>query len=131
MPRLNVKTTEFADIVCCFLLDKMNNSDTVLPLNAGNENFEDFIEVMKHKGLRSVLLTYYMHMDPQTRVRYRLIRDVFNVGGQMPTADIHMEHVDVEVPAVIAKPKRTLLKKIITAGLAIITGAKILNKIRK
>lgn len=125
MPRLSVETDEFADLVCCFLLDKLNYMETVDPYN---DNFNDFCEIMKHKGMRAVLLTYYMHINPQTRVRYRLIRDVFITDGNMPTADLHIVKTE---PPLIPTPKRTLLKKILAAGLAIITGKKIIDKVRK
>ncbi len=125
MPRLSIDTSEFADYVACFLLDKMNNMSEVVPYN---EDFNDFCEILKHKGTRATLITYYMHMDPQTRVRYRLIRDVFITNGILPTADLH---ITKDVAPVVPKPKMTLLKKVMAAGLAIITGKKILGKIRK
>jgi len=125
MPRLSIDTDEFADYVAAFLLDKMNNMDTVVP---GNENFNDFCEILKHKGTRATLITYYMHMDPQTRVRYRLIRNVFITDGKLPTADLHITKTE---PPLVPKPKRTLLKKVLAAGLAIITGKSIVDKIRK
>ena len=124
MPRLSTETTEFADLVCCFLLDKLNNPE-ILP---GNENFDDFCELMKHKGMRAILLTYYMHMNPNTRVRYRLIREVFRPEKPMPTADLHLVKPE---PIETVAPKRTLLKKVLAMGLALLTGKKIIGKVRK
>ncbi len=125
MPRLNIDSNEFADYVACFLLDKLNDIEGVVP---GNEDFNDFSIILKNKGVRAVLLTYYMHMKPQTRVRYRLIKDVFRTDGMMPTADLHIEKSkEIE----LTKPKKTLLKKVLAAGIAILTGKKILGGLRK
>lgn len=119
MPRLSTESTEFADFVCCFLLDKLNNMDSVVPENLGNSDFEDFCKILKNKGVRSILLQYYMQLPAQSRVRYRLLRDVFITDKPLKTADIHIEKA---YPKEMDTGKRTLLQKVIHMGLSILTG---------
>jgi len=118
MPRLDVDADKFADYVACFLLDKLSNMNDVIP---GNEDFNDLCIILNNRGLRSVLLTYYMHMKPQHRVEYRLIKDVFRPKGRVNTAAIYIEKPVLKVDT----PKeRSLLRKVLDAGLSIITGKK-------
>ena len=76
MAKLTLKASEFADLTASFLLDKlMNPSDVVGP--EYNEDFNVLMEVMNRKGMRPMLMKYYMNMGSGKRMQYKRIRNVF------------------------------------------------------
>jgi hypothetical protein len=69
--KINVDAKEFADIVACFLLDKLLYPDKVI---FDNEDFNELAEIMKGKGMRSFLLNYYLGLSALTRTKYKYIK---------------------------------------------------------
>jgi len=116
MPSLHLKSSQFSDIVICFLLDKLMHPGEVIPVEI-NEKFDDLSIVMSNKGLRTVFLQYYMNMDPKLRIQYKLIREVFTDSNQTETSFIRIdkEHIP-EKPTIIGKTRK-FLKKVLTLGL--------------
>jgi hypothetical protein len=83
MPRIKMTSGEFGDYVACFLNDKFTNPDAVIPPSI-NAEFDGLAEIMNRKGMRGIVLSYFMHVDPQFRVKYRLTRDVFRPKKKQP-----------------------------------------------
>jgi len=75
MPKVNVTASEFPNIVVAFLLDKLMNPDKVIP---GNEKFDEYMNKMKLKGMKSVSTMYYLDMNSLYRVYYKRIKGVFD-----------------------------------------------------
>lgn len=84
--KLTLTASEFADICVFFFLDKLQHPDEVLPAEYA-EKFNALAEVMKRRGFRSAFLWYYMKSNPQRRVRYRYIRNVFRPNS--PSKAVH------------------------------------------
>jgi len=78
--RLTVTSSEFADIVACFLFEKLLKPDKVL-LN--NDMFNNFMKKIGGKGAKSLLMEYYLNLPSETRLDYRRIKDVFRNGNSM------------------------------------------------
>ena len=113
MPTLKVDSSEFADFVVCFLLDKLTKPGQVIPVEV-NENFDDLSMVLANKGLRSVFLQYYINMNPQMRIKYKMIRGAFINNTQDTTSIIYIDKVYVpEQPTTVLGKARKFLKKII------------------
>ena len=117
MAKLTLTGSEFCDLIECFLYDKLNNPDEIIEFDV-NERFNAFMEVMARRGTKGPLLQCYMDMDPQLRVKYRMIRSVFIDGGtSIATIEIHNDkRPEVAKVGFIARIKN-YLKKILTLGL--------------
>jgi hypothetical protein len=74
--KLTLSASEFADFCLFFLLDKLQHPEEVEPPEYA-EKFNAIAEIMKRRGFRSALLWYYVKANPQMRVRYRMMRNVF------------------------------------------------------
>jgi hypothetical protein len=84
MAKINLSVSEFENIVITFLLYKMLNTDFI---ETTNEDFNDMVEIMEKKGLQPLFLRYYLNMDPQLRVEFKRIKNVFE-GKKGVRADI-------------------------------------------
>jgi len=84
--RINLTSSEFADLVCSFLFDKTMNMDEVV---ADNDMFDEFVESMKSSGFKARLLHYYMNLSSDQRINYKRIKDVFR-DGKNTSEDIHI-----------------------------------------
>lgn len=120
MARIDTDSDEFGSIVVCYLLDKLQDTN-----EQNDDNFNDLIKLLKNKGLRSILLHYYLSMPSKTRIKYRLINDVFDYNSLKNQSVIigirKSEKIDKE-------PKESsFLKKVVAIGLAKIG----LNKLTK
>ena len=107
MAKIRVEPNEFADIVISFLLDKMIHPEEVVP---NNDDFNEFIEKIRGKGLKTLMMKYFLNMDSKTRVKYKLIKDVFEEGSS-ETSVINISPEKVEKKKEVSK--KSLLKKII------------------
>ena len=74
MPKINVTAKEFADFSLIFLLNKILNPEDFV---SGYEDFDDFADMLSNKGLKSLLLKYYLGLNSNMRVKYKRIKDVF------------------------------------------------------
>ena len=74
MPKINVTPKEFADFSLIFLLNKILKPDEVVD---GYEEFDEFGDTLTKKGMRSILLKYYLGLESNMRVKYKRIKDVF------------------------------------------------------
>lgn len=119
MPKITVTGSEYADITACFLMDKLTNPDEVIEYDV-NERFNALVEVLARRGMKAPLLQTWLDMDPQTRVKYRQIKQVFRDGaqGKVTYIEIHKDkRSEIIKPGVFQRIKN-IVKKIITLGLA-------------
>lgn len=107
MAKIRVEPNEFADIVISFLLDKMLHPEEVVP---NNDDFNEFTEKIRDKGLKTLMMKYYLNIDSRTRVKYKIIKDVFEEGSS-ETSVINISPEKVEKKKEMGK--KNLLKKII------------------
>jgi hypothetical protein len=73
--KANVTPSEFADLVCIFLLQKLLYPEEVV---FDNEPFNEIMESMNNKGMRSLLLNYYLSLPSDIRVKYKMIAKTLN-----------------------------------------------------
>uniref|UniRef100_A0A6M3JJW0 Uncharacterized protein n=1 Tax=viral metagenome TaxID=1070528 RepID=A0A6M3JJW0_9ZZZZ len=107
MSKVNVTSSEFCDLIIAFLLDKCLHSDEVA---YGNKDFDKFIVKIIGKGLKSLLLQYYLNMDSSIRVKYKRLRSTI-VGGAEETIILVKPPTDHKVE--VEKKKDSLIKRII------------------
>ena len=107
MSTINVTPKEFGDLTVSFLLDKILHPDEVVP---NNKEFNEFIDSIKGKGAKSALTQHYVHMDSQSRLNYKRIKDIFDG----TTNDIQNIKVvpEKKLPKKDKKEKEGLLKKV-------------------
>jgi len=116
--KLTLNSSEFCDLVVLFLYDQVTHKDKTVPSHL-NPDWNEFLEVLTRKGMRSPLLQYYLGAEPRMRIRYNLLKDVFYPKSQ---GNGYIEIRPQEIPK---EPKKTgiikktgkYLKKIISLGL--------------
>ena len=74
MSKINLSPSQFGDFTVAFLLDKIIHPDEIIP---GNEEFSKFIKDMKGKGAKSLMIQYYLTMDPNIRLYYKRVKSTF------------------------------------------------------
>lgn len=79
MGKVNTSPAQYCDITVAFLLDKMLHMEEIAP---SNEDFNKLMENLKGKGMKSILLKYYLSMDPQIRLYYKRIKPSLEVEGR-------------------------------------------------
>jgi hypothetical protein len=119
MASLKVEGKQFADVVLCFLHDKLSNPDEVIEPEV-NEEFNAFMEILQRKGIRPLLLRYYVGLDPRTRSMYKRIKGVFRDDKSATSAFIRILQ-DERVP-VKPKEKSRVLKKILRVVKKLVGG---------
>ena len=75
MSKITVSPEDFSDVVVSYLFDKMLNPDEV---TTGNEDFNKLVDDMNKKGMRPLLMKYYLNMDGNDRLKYKRIKDTFD-----------------------------------------------------
>jgi len=110
MAKINVTPDEFCDIVVSFLFDKMLHPDEIVP---NNIEFNDLMESMRGKGLRSLFMNYYLSMDSNTRVKYKKIKNIFDGSNMTSVINIVPERIKVK-----PEKEKKILKKVIGQLLA-------------
>ena len=74
MSRINVTNKTYPNFVIAYLFDKLLHPDDV---SVGNELFDKFVIQLRHKGFLPLIRDYYLSMDSQDRLKYKLIKDAF------------------------------------------------------
>lgn len=115
--RLTLTTTQFCQLVQCILYDQLVRPDEILPI-LGNQDYNDLMTLYKQRGMRTILQQYYMRLDPQMRIRYKMISDAFRDNNKMKDVmlDIRKETLPPEKKGVIRRAGE-FLTKILTLGL--------------
>jgi len=74
MASIRVTSDTWPNIVVAYLFDKMLHPEDV---SKGNEEFTELTQKMKQLGLIAKVRDYYLRMDTHDRVKYKLIKDIF------------------------------------------------------
>ena len=85
--KINVTQDQFCDLVVSFLLDKVMNPEKVIP---NNEEFNEFVDDLRRGGLRPKAIAYYMNMDSEMRVEYKLLKPVLL--GKKDTGNVYIKY---------------------------------------
>ena len=85
--KINVTQDQFCDLVVSFLLDKVMNPEKVIP---DNEEFNEFVDDLRRGGLRPKAIAYYMNMDSEMRVKYKLLKPVLL--GKKDTGNVYIKY---------------------------------------
>jgi len=72
--KINVTNKTYPNIVVAYLFDKLLHPEEV---SVGNELFDKLAGQMKQKGFLPIIRDYYLNMDSQDRLKYKLIKDAF------------------------------------------------------
>ena len=113
MALLNKTSSEFADLVSIFLLDKLQNMDKVI---IDNVDFNILMEDMKSKNIKPILLRYFLQLDTKERIDYKRIRSAFTNTGKSSTIRINGTKID-------NKEKEGVMKKILKRALQMIIAS--------
>ena len=73
MASITIKPEEFPDLVVSFLLDKIINSDSIIP---ENDEFNEYMERIT-RMIEPATLQYYLDMNASQRINYKRIKKVF------------------------------------------------------
>lgn len=60
----------------CLLYDQLMYPEETVPIQK-NQDYNDLMSIVKNRGMRTIFQMYFMRLDPQMRIKYRFIRDVF------------------------------------------------------
>ena len=74
MGKIITSPDEFFDIIMVFLYDIMSNKDTTI---LKGEEREKIIDAIEKRGLRTILMQYYLYLDSGKRLKYKRIKDLF------------------------------------------------------
>jgi hypothetical protein len=105
MSQINLTPEEVPDFVVAFLMDNFKNEE----LLRENPLWAKYIENLKAKGVEAHTVKYYLHMDSETRLRYKRFAKIFD--GKIQSAKIVVQ--DNEAEAKKRKKKNSKLKRII------------------
>lgn len=112
MAKINVDADEFPNIVVAFLLYKLLHPDDVCSFN---EEFNEYAEKLKLKGMKPLSLNYYLNMDSKYRIMYKRIKDTFDKDEHNKNAIIYIypskEAKKREEEGLLKKAIRKLMKK--------------------
>jgi hypothetical protein len=110
MSKINVTPNEFADLVAIFLFDKSLHPNEVVP---NNVKFNELTDAMRGKGMKPLLMNYYMDLDANMRTDYKRIKDTLD-GTSTDTAVINIKEKKAKKekkPGLIRRAIKKLLKK--------------------
>lgn len=105
MSQVTLTPEEVPDFVVAFLMDNFKNEE----LLRTNVLWAKYVENMKSKGIEAQTMLYYLHMDSETRLKYKRISKVFD--GKIQSAKIVIQ--DNATDKVKRKKNNSKLKKII------------------
>jgi transposase-like protein len=105
MSQITLTPDEVPDFVVAFLMDNFKNED----LLRGNPLWAKYMDNLKAKGVEAHTVIYYLHMDAETRLKYKRISKVFD--GKIQSAKIVIQDNASAVKK--RKKKDSKLKRII------------------
>jgi len=86
MASIHTTKEEFVDIILALLLDKILHPDEMIN---SNEDFNDMIDLMSRRGLKPLLLHYYMGTKAKSRSKWKHLRKNF-LAGKSSSGSINM-----------------------------------------
>ena len=105
MSQINLTPEEVPDFVVAFLMDNFKNEE----LLRENPLWAKYMENLKAKGIKAQTVLYYLHMDSETRLKYKRISKIFD--GKIQSAKIVIQDNATETKK--RKKKDSKLKRII------------------
>lgn len=108
MAQISVTDSEFENIIMCHILDAIINDD----IGVGNSEFRDFIDTIKNRGMKPILLQKVISMDQGNRFDYKRIRGALS--GSQKTSTVIVNYKE-KIPE--NKPSK-ILPKLALAGAA-------------
>lgn len=102
--KLTLSSTQFCQVVMCMLYDQLVRPDEIVPI-LNNQEYNDLMTIFKQRGMRTLLQQYYMRLDPQMRIRYRMIMDVLRDNNKRKTVflEVRKEKVPEERKGIIRR----------------------------
>lgn len=85
MSTVNLTPEEVPDFVVAFLMDNFKNEE----LLRENPLWAKYMDNLKAKGVEAQTVQYYLHMDSETRLKYKRISKVFD--GKVQSAKIQIQ----------------------------------------
>ena len=105
MSTINLTPEEVPDFVVAFLMDNFKNEE----LLRDNILWAKYMDNLKSKGIEAQTVLYYLHMDSETRLKYKRISKIFD--GKIQSAKIVIQ--DNATESKKRKKKTSKLRKII------------------
>ena len=114
MAKINITANEFPNFVVSFLFDKILHPEEIVP---GNKEFNKFMEVMAFKGMKPILMKYYLDMDANERLKYKRIKDIFDMTANTSSViNISPSEKEIEVKKKKGKMVTKIIRKLIGAS---------------
>ncbi len=109
--KFTLTTTQFCQLTMCMLYDQLVRPDEIVPI-LSNQDYNDLMTLFKQRGMRTILQQYYMRLDPQMRIRYRMMMDTFRDNAKTSSVfmEIKKEHLPKEKKGLIRKTGEFLAK---------------------
>lgn len=117
--KLNLTSTEFCQICMCLLYEQLLKPDEIIAI-LNDQDYNDLMTIFKHRGMKTILQQYYLRLDPQMRVRYRMIKEVFKNNKKTKSVMIGIIKEDVKIePSKKGIIRRTgeFLAKVLSFGI--------------
>lgn len=105
MSQINLTPEEFPDFVVAFIMDNFKNEE----LLRDNPLWAEYVKNLKSKGVEAHTIKYYLHMDSETRLKYKRIAKVFS--GEVQSSKIQIQPNETEDKK--RQKKNSKLKRII------------------
>jgi len=77
MARITINAEQWSDLVLVYMLDTLKKKKI---MDATSPAYKEVVEKLG-QALKPKLVVHYIHMDPEIRVKYRLIRTAFDGKG--------------------------------------------------
>ena len=115
--RLSLTTTQFCQLIQCCIYDQLVRPDEIIPI-LNNQDYNDLMTLYKQRGMRTILQQYYFRLDPQMRIRHRMIDDMLRNNGKKTDAmlDIRKEKIPKAKKGIIRRTGE-FLAKVMTLGM--------------
>jgi hypothetical protein len=108
MSKINLQPKQFGDVVASFLLDKMLHPEEIVPYD---EDFNKLVKDMERKGMKTILLQYYLKTDPNVRLYYKRIKPSFEIGNTMSSVINIMPFLERDSDKVDVDKKDGIIKR--------------------
>jgi len=112
MSQINLTPEEVPDFVVAFLMDNFKNEE----LLRENPLWAKYMENLKAKGVEAHTVKYFLHMDSETRLKYKRIAKVFD--GKVQSSKIVIQENEAEDKN--RRKKNSKLKRIIKSVFKIV-----------
>ncbi len=95
--KLTINTVQYSQLMVCLFYDQLLHPDKSIPI-LEDQDYNDLLSIMKHRGVLTLFQLYYMRLDPQMRMRFRLIREAFRNNNNMKDLILEVKKDTISVP---------------------------------